>query len=123
MASVGFQSVEYPNELSVLRREDVDWIKSCGNPLVWHDAALSCILFLGDEHGLVPWLCEQSGLDRTTAVCLFLHRDVGIQKLLGLPVEHHELGALQAERIVEQLCALDRTNPLPDNGIAAPGDG
>lgn len=76
-----------PDTISVILEEDVAWLKSQSNPAIWHEAASSCVVFLGDPHGFLPWLIKQPNLDRTTAGLIFL--GVGGQRYLKNPKEYH----------------------------------
>ena len=106
-----------PDTLDVNDSADVKWIKQSNDPLVWHDAALACLIFRGDQHGLVPWLARQARLDRVTAAAMFLHRNNGVSYLQGSHVEFVEMMEAQVVDMIETLCDLDGTRTLADNGI------
>ena len=63
---------ELPEELDVTNPLHIEWIKSSRDPLIWHEAAVAALAYMGDKHGFLPWLVEQPELDRATAGWLFL---------------------------------------------------
>lgn len=107
----------WPDTLDVNESSDVEWIKQSNDPLVWHDAALTCLIFRGDQHGLVPWLARQARLDRVTAAAMFLHRNNGVSHLNGGPVEFVEMTETQVIEMIDALCDLDGARAFADNGI------
>lgn len=115
----------YPEKLDVGDSADVQWIKQSGDPKVWHDAALTCLIFRGDPHDLIAWLVEQPALDRVTAAAIFLHGDNGVRRLSGEDVEFVGKGddaevyrrKRQVEQAIDRLCDLDGSRTLADNGI------
>lgn len=111
---------DWPETLNVDDIADVTWIKQSNDPLVWHDAALACLIFRGDEHGLLPWLARQDTRDRVTAAAMFLHGSNGVRYLEEGRVEGNYHSRNAEQNIVEMLdilCDLDRQRRLPRNGI------
>ncbi|WP_209348071.1 hypothetical protein [Pontixanthobacter sp. CEM42] len=107
----------YPDSLDVDDLDDVTWIKSCQDPLVWHDAAMACLIFRGDKHGLIGWLAEQPQLDRVTAATMFLHRDNGPRILRGDVVEYIQMKPDQIIAMIKTLCERDSALSYSENGI------
>ena len=107
----------WPESLDVGDINDVNWIKQSNDPLVWHAAAMACLIFRGDKHDLIPWLVQQPSLDRVTAAAMFLHRSNGIRRLTNDQVELVQMKQGQVEEMIDLLCKLDTTQIVPDNGI------
>ncbi len=63
---------ERPAEIDMAKAEDVAWVKARRDPALWHQAAMACLAYLGDEHGFLPWLVRQPEMDRATAGWIFL---------------------------------------------------
>jgi hypothetical protein len=42
----------YPEELDVTDLADVRWIMECGDPAIWHQAAMAALAYRGDPHEL-----------------------------------------------------------------------
>jgi hypothetical protein len=106
-----------PDTLDVGDAADVDWIKRSGDPLIWHAAALACLIFRGDKHGLLEWLIEQPNIDRVTAAAILLHRSNGVRRLKGESVEYVQMDEMLVERLIDRLCALDTEQSFSDHGI------
>ena len=106
-----------PETLDVKTSTDVDWIKQSNDPLVWHTAAMACLIFCGDEHGLIAWLVRQPSLDRVTAAALFLQGGNGVRHLKNDYIESVSMKPLQVEEMIDLLCDLDQAHALTDNGI------
>lgn len=103
--------------LDVCSEADVEWIKQTGNPLVWHDAALACLIFSGDPHRLLPWLAEQTQLDRVTAAAMFLHNGNGAAHLSGAALQCHVVDPETTSAMLERLCSSHPTPHFQENGI------
>ena len=108
---------ERPDTLDLSNAADVDWIKRCDDPLVWHTAALACLIFSGDRHDLLAWLIEQPSLDRVTAAAIFLHGSNGVRHLKGEGVEYVRIDNMLMEQLIDRLCALDKEQSWADHGI------
>lgn len=111
-------SDDYPEFLNIQDPGDVAWIKACGNPLVWHEAALAALIMLGDKHGLVPWLVRQPRLDRVTAAAMFMHADNGRNFLRGEPLQHHLYDPVDIEDVFSVLCDPASERVFPDHGCS-----
>jgi hypothetical protein len=107
----------WPDGLDVKDGADVEWIKRSNDPLVWHAATLACLLFQGDQHGLLPWLARQPALDRVTAAAMFLHGDNGLSHLEGGHLNCVRMTETPVVEMIDILCDLDGTRTLSDNGI------
>ena len=108
---------DYPDFLDVNDKDDVEWIKQSNDPLVWHTAALACLIFRGDEHDLLTWLTQQPNLDRVTAASMFLHGGNGASFLLGRPLNYVQMPQEQLAKMLKCLCEQDATRTLVDSGI------
>lgn len=113
---------EWPESLDVSDITDVNWIKHSNDPLVWHTAAMACLIFRGDEHGLIPWLVRQPSLDRVTAAAMFLHGGNGVRHLKKDHIEIVRMEQAQVREMIDLLCDLDATRMLADNGIGMQPD-
>lgn len=107
----------WPDSLNVNDSADVEWIKRSNDPLVWHTAALACLIFHGDRHGLIAWLAQQPTLDRVTAAAMFLHRGNGVFYLKGDYLDFVQMTEIQVVAMIDLLCDLDGTRTLAENGI------
>jgi len=108
------------DEIDVNNPDHIAWAKALGNPLVWHDCALACLIFRGDAHEFLLWLVQQPRLDRVTAAAIFLHEGNGPNYLSGESLVAKHLDENQIGRIIEALCDLDLAHALTDNGIGLP---
>ncbi len=107
----------WPESLDVHNSVDVNWIKQSGDPLVWHTAALACLIFVGDPHGLIAWLVQQPNLDRVTAAAIFLHGGNGVRRLENNYLNIVKMEDPQVQDMIDRLCDLDGSRVLADHGI------
>jgi hypothetical protein len=107
----------WPETLDVSDSDDVNWIKQSNDPLVWHTAAIACLIFRGDEHGLMAWLARQPSLDRVTAAAMFMHGSNGVRYLTKGNIEAVRMKPIQVQEMIDLLCDLSETHALTDNGI------
>lgn len=107
----------WPDTLDVNDSADVEWIKRSNDPLVWHAAALACLIFSGDKHDLIAWLVQQAGLDRVTAAAMFLHNGNGVSFLTGDHLDFVQMKEPQVAEMIDRLCDLSSSQALEDNGI------
>lgn len=108
---------DWPETLDVNDGVDVEWIKRSNDPLVWHTAALACLIFCGDKHGLIAWLVQQPTLDRVTAAAMFLHRGNGVSFLKGDHLDFVQMKEMQVAEMIDRLCDLSGSRTLEENGI------
>ncbi|PSJ41915.1 hypothetical protein C7I55_06525 [Sphingomonas deserti] len=59
-------------EIDIADAADVAGVKSCGDPALWHEAAMAALAYRGDPHDFLPWVLQQPETDRATAGWIFL---------------------------------------------------
>lgn len=109
--------IGWPESLDVSASTDINWIKETNDPLVWHTAAMACLIFRGDEHGLITWLARQPSLDRVTAAAMFLHGGNGVRHLAKDHIESTRMKPIEVREMIDLLCDLGEAHALTDNGI------
>ncbi len=109
--------------LDLAKADDIAWVKQSGDPLIWHVAALSMVVFGYEGKGFLTWLVEQERMDRVTALAIFLAQSNGKNRLTGgiLPPEEmpepYRSRHRSINRAIDRLCELDKQRSWPEHGI------
>lgn len=61
-------------ELNVCDAKHVEWVKTQRDPALWHAAAISVLVYLGDPRRFIMRLIDQLDMDRVTAGQILLGR-------------------------------------------------
>jgi hypothetical protein len=92
------------DEIDMSEEAHADWVKAQRDPALWHEATQAVLAYRGDPYGFVPWLLQQSDMDRATAGWIFLWAE-GSRYLRGetnFPLNH--LSSQEMIGIFRSLC-------------------